>query len=87
MTEGMVTTIVAAIPATIAAVAGCIAGLAAWRAARATKEQTTPGNGMLLSKMVEETRGDVRQVKNDLSYHVTVQHGRGPVPTQFDPPP
>ena len=84
MTEGMVTTIVAAIPTTIAAVAACIAGVAARRAARATNQQTTPGNGMLLSKMIEETREDVHQLKNDLSYHITVQHGRGPIPTEVD---
>ena len=69
----IVTSVLVAVPATIAA-------LAAWRAARGTKKQTTPSNGMLLSKMIEETRGDVLQVKEDLSYHVTVQHGRGPIP-------
>ena len=73
MTEGMVTAVLAAIPATILA-------LAAWRAARATKKQTTPTNGMVLSRMIEETREDVHQLKNDLSYHITVQHGRGVKP-------
>lgn len=43
------------------------------------KKQVTPSNGVPTAEMVEGLKKDVRQIKQDLSYHVTVQHGRGPV--------
>ncbi len=65
----------AAFPATIGA-------LAAWRAAAAARRQTRPFNGATLTETVEKTQRDVAQLKQDLQYHIVVQHGRGPVPAE-----
>jgi hypothetical protein len=75
----IVIALVSSVPATIAA-------LAAWRGVSNTnkkadeiKRQVTPSNGEATAAIVEAIRTDVRSVKDDLAYHVTVQHGRGPL--------
>lgn len=56
--------------------------LLSYLAAREARRQLTPSNGTRTAQMVEETHKKIDEVKQDLSYHVTVQHGRGPIPKE-----
>lgn len=66
-----ITAVATSVPATIAA----IAALRSAKNVRFVKDQTTPSNGVTVAAMVEELSGDIRAVKQDLHYHVAVQHG------------
>lgn len=51
----------------------------------AIRRQVTPSNGVPTAEIIEAVkaevsalRSDLGSVKDDVQYHVTVQHGRGP---------
>lgn len=78
MSDGLVIAVVTAVPATIAAV-GTIMSV---RRSKRIEHQVTPSNGTPTAAMVEQLQADLQSVKQDLQYHVTVQHGRGPIPKE-----
>jgi hypothetical protein len=77
--EPVAVAVVGAIPATIAALAALVQARSLNRKADQIKEQVTPSNGTPTAKIIEELQADLRAVKDDVAYHVTVQHGRGPL--------
>lgn len=75
MSDVVVVALIGAVPATLAAGASAINILKS----RRIEHQVTPSNGTPTAAMIEALQKDLRGVKDDLQYHVTVQHGRGPV--------
>lgn len=71
-------------PAALAAFAAWRSSLQSKRATEAMKEQLVPSNGKRLAEIIEKTERDVREVKDDLAYHISVQHGRGPIPQEVE---
>lgn len=76
MTDG---TIIALIGGGALVLANTTTSLLSFLAAREARRQVTPSNGTRVAQMVEETHEQIKEVKTDLQYHVTVQHGRGPI--------
>lgn len=64
----------------LAAGPAALAAFASWRNSVLVKKQLRPSNGHKLSEIIEKTQSDVETLKTDLAYHVSVQHGRGPIP-------
>jgi hypothetical protein len=63
-----------------------ITSLLSYLAAREARRQVTPSNGVPTAHMIEELKSDMKGIKTDLQYHVTVQHGRGPIEDQKETP-
>jgi hypothetical protein len=70
----------------LAAGPAALAAFAAWRNSVVMKRQLKPSNGKTLAQTIERTQRDVQQVKTDLAYHISVQHGRGPIPEPLEEP-
>lgn len=49
---------------------------------RAIRKQVTPSNGVPSAEILEQVQREVRSLRDDMQYHVTVQHGRGPTEDQ-----
>lgn len=83
--------IVAIIGAVGLVAANLILGWFTFKAAGETRKQVTPSNGTRTAEMVEQLAAnfdglttDFRDLKDDFRYHVTVQHGRGPIYDEED---